>query len=143
MSTDRSIDRRTVRPNPVPPHPPTHPPAHHTQTQTQTEAKASLPTLLPDLQAAVASAGREILGTALPEMGEQATALYWAQAGDADGQQAAAVAMGVEAAQHVWMHRATDGANATGPDYMGACVRACVVCATRRDEGGSGRLFHR
>lgn len=84
------------------------------------EAKARLPALQPDLQAAVAGAGQAVLATALPEMGEQAQALYWAQAGDAAGQQAGAVALGAAAGREVLAMRATDGANATGPDYMGS-----------------------
>lgn len=61
-----------------------------------------------------------MLAMALPEMSEQAQALYWAQAGDAAGQQAAAVALGAAAGQEVLAMRATDGANATGPDYVGS-----------------------
>lgn len=92
-------------------------PLNHT-----TEAKERLPALQPDLQAAVASAGQTVLLAALPEMGEQAQALYWAQAGDAEGQQAGAVGMGKAAAQEVLKLRATDGANATVPEYKGAWV---------------------
>ncbi len=63
-----------------------------------------------------------MLATALPEYGQQAQALYAAQAGDAEGQQAAAVAVGAAAAKEVLALRATDGANATAPDYMGGWV---------------------
>lgn len=96
-------------------HPDTKP--NHT-----TEAKARLPALQADLQAAAAGAGQAVLATALPELTDQWQALFDAQAGDAAGQQAAAVALGTAAGKEVLALRATDGANATGPDYMGACV---------------------
>jgi hypothetical protein len=107
------IDRGTARLNP-----------HHTNPNITTEAKARLPALQADLQAAVAGAGQAVLATALPELTDQWQALFSAQAGDAAGQQAAAVALGTAAGKEVLALRATDGANTTGPDYMGACV--CV-----------------